>query len=33
VRSVLLRNGQVHVLAPAAAATLQRFGAGALLRY
>jgi hypothetical protein len=33
VRSVLLRDGQVHALAPGAGATLRRFGAGALLRY
>jgi hypothetical protein len=32
-RSVLLRDGQVHALAPGAATTLQRFGAGAILRY
>lgn len=33
VRSVLLRDGQVHALAQGAAASLRRFGAGAILRY
>jgi hypothetical protein len=33
VRSVLLRDGQVHVLAPLAATTFAPFGVGALLRY
>jgi hypothetical protein len=32
-RAALLRDGQVHVLAPGAAATFGRFGAGAVLRY
>lgn len=33
IRSVLLRDGQVHILAPQAAAAFQPFGAGALLRF
>lgn len=33
VRSVLLRDGQVHMLAPLAAATFRPFSAGAILRY
>jgi release factor family 10 len=33
IRSTLLRDGQVHVLAPVAAATFRPFGAGAVLRF
>ncbi len=33
IRSVLLRDGQVHILAPLTAATFRPFGAGALLRF
>ncbi len=33
VRSTLLRDGQIHMLAPMAAATFRPFGAGALLRF
>ena len=33
VRSALTRDGQVHVLAPRAAAEFNRFGIGAVLRY
>ena len=33
IRSVLLRDGQVHILAPLAAAAFHPFGAGAFLRF